>query len=117
MAKPKSTFRCTACGHQVAKWVGRCPDCGEWGSVDEVTTLVAAGTSATAAVAPSSPARRITEIDAASSAAVPTGIGEFDRVLGRGVVPGSVILLAGEPGVGKSTLLLETVKHLSLIHI
>lgn len=111
MAKPKSTFRCTACGHQVAKWVGRCPDCGEWGSVDEVTTLVAAGTSATTAVTPSSPARRITEIDAASSAAVPTGIGEFDRVLGRGVVPGSVILLAGEPGVGKSTLLLETVKH------
>lgn len=110
VAKPKNTYRCSACGHQVAKWVGRCPDCGEWGSVDEVTALPSS-TSTTAAVAPSSPARRITEIDSASSAAVATGIGEFDRVLGRGVVPGSVILLAGEPGVGKSTLLLEAVKH------
>lgn len=62
-------------------------------------------------VAPSSPARPITEIDSTASVAIPTGIGEFDRVLGAGVVPGSVILLAGEPGVGKSTLLLETVKH------
>lgn len=62
-------------------------------------------------VAPTSPARPLTEIDAHSSAAIATGIGELDRVLGRGVVPGSVILLAGEPGVGKSTLLLESVKH------
>ncbi len=62
-------------------------------------------------VAPTSPARPLTEINADSSAAIATGIGELDRVLGRGVVPGSVILLAGEPGVGKSTLLLESVKH------
>ncbi len=62
-------------------------------------------------MAPSHPATRITEVSAATAGAEPTGIGEFDRVLGRGVVPGSVILLAGEPGVGKSTLLLETVKH------
>ncbi|WP_267626237.1 DNA repair protein RadA [Gordonia sputi] len=110
MAKPKSTFRCSACGHTVAKWVGRCPECGEWGTVDEVASLPAA-TAAHSAVAPSSPAVPITQVDAASSNAIPTGIAEFDRVLGRGVVPGSVILLAGEPGVGKSTLLLETVKH------
>ncbi|WP_040526322.1 DNA repair protein RadA [Gordonia paraffinivorans] len=112
MARARSTYRCTGCGHQVAKWVGRCPECGEWGTIDEVAAIPAAASSrATAAVAPSSPALRITDVDAESTAAVPTGIGELDRVLGRGVVPGSVILLAGEPGVGKSTLLLETVKH------
>ncbi|MGK2317337.1 DNA repair protein RadA [Gordonia rhizosphera] len=110
MAKPKSSFRCTACGHTVAKWVGRCPECGEWGTIDEVATA-AVRPNGVGGVAPTSPARPITEVDANSSTAVATGIGELDRVLGRGVVPGSVILLAGEPGVGKSTLLLETVKH------
>ncbi|MEE4025235.1 DNA repair protein RadA [Gordonia sp. PKS22-38] len=110
MAKTRSTFRCTSCGHTVAKWVGRCPDCGEWGTVDEVASL-SSRPDAVGGVTPTSPARPITEVDANSSSAVATGIGELDRVLGRGVVPGSVILLAGEPGVGKSTLLLETVKH------
>ncbi len=109
MAKPRSSFRCSACGHSVAKWVGQCPDCGEWGTVGESATPTP--TAGTMSVAPSSPARPITEIDSTASVAIPTGIGEFDRVLGAGVVPGSVILLAGEPGVGKSTLLLETVKH------
>ncbi|MFT4124835.1 MAG: DNA repair protein RadA [Gordonia sp. (in: high G+C Gram-positive bacteria)] len=110
MAKPKSTYRCRECGHQVPKWVGRCPDCRAWGSVDELSALPASS-GAAPTVTPSSPARPITEVDAAASSAIPTGIGELDRVLGRGVVPGSVILLAGEPGVGKSTLLLEAVKH------
>ena len=109
MAKSKSVFRCAQCGNQVPKWVGRCPECGEWGSIEESTPAVAAR--GTGAVAPASPAKRITEIDANAAGALATGIAEFDRVLGRGVVPGSVILLAGEPGVGKSTLLLETVKH------
>lgn len=89
--------------------MGRCPECGEWGAIDEGAPAVAGG--GTVSVAPRSPAVRITEIDAEAAGATPTGIGEFDRVLGRGVVPGSVILLAGEPGVGKSTLLLEAVKH------
>ncbi|MDY6811222.1 MAG: DNA repair protein RadA, partial [Actinomycetota bacterium] len=110
MAKARSTFRCSACGHTVAKWVGRCPDCGAWGTVDEVASMPTRATGG-GGVAPTSPARPLTEIDAHSSAAIATGIGELDRVLGRGVVPGSVILLAGEPGVGKSTLLLESVKH------
>ncbi|MFZ2510230.1 MAG: DNA repair protein RadA [Gordonia sp. (in: high G+C Gram-positive bacteria)] len=109
MAKVKAIYRCTACGKQVPKWVGRCPECGEWGSVQESAPPAAPG--GPVSVAPSSPAVRITDIDANAADATPTGIGEFDRVLGRGVVPGSVILLAGEPGVGKSTLLLETVKH------
>ncbi|KQR96349.1 DNA repair protein RadA [Williamsia sp. Leaf354] len=110
MAKPRSSYRCRSCGHQSAKWVGRCPECGEWGSIDEVATAASASRGSTA-VAPSSPARRITEIDPTAAAAFPTGIGELDRVLGAGVVPGSVVLLAGEPGVGKSTLLLEAVKR------
>ncbi|MFT3661099.1 MAG: DNA repair protein RadA [Gordonia sp. (in: high G+C Gram-positive bacteria)] len=109
MAKTKVIYRCGACGHQVPKWVGQCPDCGEWGSITEGAPAAAPG--APVSVAPRSPAVRITEIDAEIAGATPTGIAEFDRVLGRGVVPGSVILLAGEPGVGKSTLLLETVKH------
>ena len=108
MAKSKAIFRCGVCGHQVPKWVGRCPDCGEWGSIEEGAPPAVPG--GAVSVAPRSPAIRITEIDADAAGATPTGIGEFDRVLGRGVVPGSVILLAGEPGVGKSTLLLETVK-------
>lgn len=109
MAKAKAIFRCTACGHQVAKWVGRCPDCGEWGSIEEGAPAPAAA--GTTSVVPRSPARRITDVDAGTSSATPIGIAEFDRVLGRGIVPGSVVLLAGEPGVGKSTLLLETVKQ------
>ncbi|MFT3901090.1 MAG: DNA repair protein RadA [Gordonia sp. (in: high G+C Gram-positive bacteria)] len=110
-AKTRAVFRCSACGHQPAKWVGRCPECGEWGTVDEAVAAVAAKGRTTAGVAPSSPAKRLTEIGSEAAAVIPTGIGEFDRVLGRGVVPGSVILLAGEPGVGKSTLLLEAAKH------
>ncbi|EGD55402.1 DNA repair protein RadA [Gordonia neofelifaecis NRRL B-59395] len=104
-------FRCSACGHQVAKWFGRCPECGEWGTIAESAPAAAAARTGTTSVAPSSPAVRITEVASDSASSCPTGIAEFDRVLGRGVVPGSVILLAGEPGVGKSTLLLETVKH------
>jgi DNA repair protein RadA/Sms len=112
MAKPRSTYRCDACGHTPAKWVGRCPECGEWGTVNEsaAPAAVARSTGATAAT-PVTAARRLTEIDAKTSHAHPTGVGELDRVLGRGIVPGSVVLLAGEPGVGKSTLLLEVVKR------
>ncbi|PYE20036.1 DNA repair protein RadA/Sms [Williamsia limnetica] len=120
MAKTKTTYRCSACGYQVAKWLGRCPDCGEWGSVGEVASIAAAssgisaGKSPTLATVPGTPARPMTQIDATNAAAFSTGIGELDRVLGKGIVPGSVLLLAGEPGVGKSTLLLEAVKQWAL---
>src|SRR5690625_1265963 len=105
MAKAaKTTFRCTECGWSTLKWVGRCGECQSWGTVEE------AGAPAPASVAPapvSSRARPITEISVETAEAVPTGIDELDRVLGGGAVPGGVVLLAGEPGVGKSTLLLE----------
>ncbi|MGA9871220.1 MAG: DNA repair protein RadA [Rhodococcus sp. (in: high G+C Gram-positive bacteria)] len=122
MAKLKTNYRCSACQLTVAKWVGRCPDCGNWGSMDEAPVLtpvanragasaLGAGNtrSAMAAMVPTSPATAITEISGTTAKANSTGISEFDRVLGGGLVPGSVVLLAGEPGVGKSTLLLEVV--------
>ncbi|MCV7314520.1 DNA repair protein RadA [Mycolicibacillus parakoreensis] len=105
MAKARSQFRCSRCQHGTAKWVGRCPDCGSWGSVEEVTVLAATG--ARAAAAPRRPAVSISAIEPDPTWHHPTGVDELDRVLGGGAVPGSVILLAGDPGVGKSTLLLQ----------
>ncbi|MFE9582666.1 DNA repair protein RadA [Nocardia sp. NPDC006044] len=108
MAKTKSIFRCSACTHEVAKWVGKCPDCGAWGTVDEVAVAATgAGAPARRAMLPSTAAAPISTIDSQITRAKPTGVSELDRVLGGGVVPGSVVLLSGEPGVGKSTLLLE----------
>ena len=108
MAKPVSNFRCTECGWTTLKWAGRCGECQQWGTVVET----AEKTGISRSVAPtfvSGPgiARPITHVDTTAVAHWPTGINEFDRVLGGGIVPGSVILLSGEPGVGKSTLLLE----------
>ncbi|MGH3796877.1 MAG: DNA repair protein RadA [Pseudonocardiaceae bacterium] len=100
----RPTHRCTECGHEVTKWVGRCPECQAWGSVavagSRSPERVAAG-------APSAPALPISQVDLQSARATATGVAELDRVLGGGLVPGAVVLLAGEPGVGKSTLLLE----------
>lgn len=102
-------YRCSECRHVTGKWVGRCTECGTWGTVEEVTAPpLAAGTSQRAVV-PSSPAVPISSIDPDRTRHFPTGVSELDRVLGGGVVPGSVSLLAGDPGVGKSTLLLEVV--------
>lgn len=99
----RAAWRCTECGASSAKWVGRCGQCRAWGTVEEISAPAAA----TAPPArPSSPARPIAEVDADVVATRASGIGELDRVLGGGIVPGAVTLLAGEPGVGKSTLLL-----------
>jgi DNA repair protein RadA/Sms len=103
--KPAS-YRCGDCGHEVAKWVGRCPECQAWGTVEEIAAARTA-LSKVIAGAPNSPARPIGHANIEVARARATGIGEFDRVLGGGIVPGAVMLLAGEPGVGKSTLLLE----------
>jgi DNA repair protein RadA/Sms len=101
---PKAQYRCGECGWQTVKWVGRCGECQAWGTV-EVTggprlRQVSAGP-VTAAAVP------IGEVDVEAALSRSTGVGELDRVLGGGLVPGAVVLLAGEPGVGKSTLLLE----------
>lgn len=125
VSRPKTSFRCTACRFVVAKWIGRCPECGAWGSIEEGPALSSLQRSSlqrsalpearvattTGGLLPSSPAVPITQVEGTVARAEPTGVGEFDRVLGGGLVPGAVVLLAGEPGIGKSTLLLEVVKH------
>jgi DNA repair protein RadA/Sms len=100
--KERPSHRCGECGLTVGKWVGQCPECQAWGSITE------AGATRVPLVAGlvSAPARPIGQVDVEAARSRPTGVDELDRVLGGGLVPGAVVLLAGEPGVGKSTLLL-----------
>lgn len=99
----RTSFRCAECGWRSVRWVGRCGQCQAWGAVAEASSGgVPAGRASAAA-------RPMTQVDVTAAAATPTGIAELDRVLGGGLVPGAVVLLAGEPGVGKSTLLLQVV--------
>ncbi|NNC12023.1 DNA repair protein RadA [Planctomonas sp. JC2975] len=105
MAKTQGGYRCTVCGWTTAKWVGRCGDCQAWDTMTEVVQTSARLTPAR--IADDRAATPITEISTDAVYHWPSGISEFDRVLGGGVVPGAAILLSGEPGVGKSTLLLE----------
>ena len=105
MAKTRVVHRCGACGATTARWAGRCPTCDEWNSlVEEIEQPAPTGAASTrAAAAPV----RLAAVDVAAHAPIPTGSSELDRVLGGGLVPGSVTLVGGEPGVGKSTLLLH----------
>lgn len=124
MAKMSVQYLCSECGWSGPKWVGRCPECGQWGTVEEFHEARPAARSRTAepgrtsrtkasdAVA-SSAATAITDVATDSVERVATGFQEFDRVLGGGIVPGSVVLIAGEPGIGKSTLLLETAGNIA----
>ncbi|BCJ43248.1 DNA repair protein RadA [Actinoplanes ianthinogenes] len=107
----RPAYVCDACGHQPPKWLGRCPECGEWGSIIESTVSVGVSGRVVSSRMPSEPARPISQISAAPARAVPSGVSELDRVLGGGLVPGAVVLLAGEPGVGKSTLLLDVAQQ------
>jgi DNA repair protein RadA/Sms len=104
--RAKQAFRCAECGWQSAKWVGRCGECQAWGTVGEAGAA-AAPPRLIAAGPVTAPARPIGAVDVRSARSQPTGLDELDRVLGGGLVPGAVALLAGEPGIGKSTLLLE----------
>ncbi len=101
---------CQECGAQAQKWMGRCADCGAWNSLveeREAEPAQAAAGQRFAAMAPGGNARLYADIETASAPRLETGIDEFDRVLGGGIVPGSLVLLGGEPGIGKSTLLLQ----------
>ena len=106
MARTKSVHRCTECGWSSPKWVGRCGGCGEWNTL--VEELDVRGEPPAVGPPSSSPAR-IADVADLAAAARPTGLPEVDRVLGGGFVPGSVTLVGGEPGIGKSTLLLQLV--------
>ena len=104
----RPTFGCGDCGAALPKWVGRCPECEAWGTVAELAAPPATGLRSTLlAGRVTTAAQPISQVDSSVAARRPSGVAELDRVLGGGLVPGAVVLLAGEPGVGKSTLLLE----------
>lgn len=113
MARERSRYACQACGAQSPRWMGRCPGCGEFGTmIEERIGEATAGR-------PSGPASRPTAIEAIADEAVPrlhTGVGELDRVLGGGIVPGALMLLGGDPGIGKSTLLLQLASQVGKSH-
>lgn len=105
--KIKSVFVCSACGHEELRWVGKCPDCGEWHTfVEELRAEEGKKASSRPARATRTP-QRINEISSKGEDRTSTGISELDRVMGGGIVKGSVILVGGDPGIGKSTLLLQ----------
>lgn len=106
-SKTRSTYLCSECGWTTAKWVGRCAECQAWGSVAEVAVAPASGTTRQSAGPVTRPAVPIGQVSADQAVHHPSGVPELDRVLGGGLVTGAAVLLAGEPGVGKSTLLLE----------
>ena len=113
MKPPKAVFVCQECGAQFPKWTGRCSDCGAWNALVEerpADTPSSAG-NRYAQFGAGGSAKLYSEIDSANAKRLSTGIGEFDRVLGGGIVPGSLVLLGGEPGIGKSTLLLQAAAH------
>ena len=104
MARTLTAYTCSSCGHQSPKWLGRCPACGEWNTlVEEVVERSQTRKPARAAVAPIP----LSQVSADRAVRIPTGLTELDRVLGGGLVPGSLVLVGGEPGVGKSSLLLQ----------
>jgi DNA repair protein RadA/Sms len=117
--KQKTIYSCQECGAQTQKWLGRCPECQAWNSLVEETlvpTTAGAGAAAASAgarysLAATAGPRLYEDVDTVVSARLTTGIDEFDRVLGGGVVPGSLVLIGGEPGIGKSTLLLQAAAH------
>lgn len=108
MAKAKTVFYCTACGNETPKWQGRCPACGAWNTMEEhIEKPVAAGKGRPAPIGSVRKAQRLSEVDSGSEIRFSTGMGELDRVLGGGAVSGSLVLVGGAPGIGKSTLLLQ----------
>src|SRR3954454_4186275 len=119
MSKPKSVYRCTECGHEHPKWVGRCEACGEWNSVAEGPAVVRGGKSGRSgkggrggSARSALSATRLRDVAAETLTRWRTGLNEFDFVLGGGIVPGSMTLIGGEPGIGKSTLLLQAAARL-----
>ncbi|MFH1406681.1 MAG: DNA repair protein RadA [Candidatus Omnitrophota bacterium] len=108
--KPKTVFACQNCGYTSAKWLGRCPDCGGWNCLIEEKQIQAP---ARTVFSFSDKPRSISDIDANEQERFNSGIEEFDRILGGGIVPGSVVLVGGDPGIGKSTLLLQISDNLS----
>ena len=115
MAKARAVYSCTECGAVTPKWQGQCPGCGLWNTLVE-TVAEATPPSRYAALSTTSEVQLLSAVDTAEDARVATGIAELDRVLGGGLVRGGVILIGGDPGIGKSTLLLQALAHLADSH-
>ncbi|MFZ5542698.1 MAG: DNA repair protein RadA [Pseudomonadota bacterium] len=114
MAKEKTVYTCTQCGSTSPKWLGKCPDCGAWNTLEEtVADSPSAARHRFQALAKSQPVATLSEIEATDVDRTPTGIEELDRVLGGGIVAGGVVLIGGDPGIGKSTLLLQAADTLA----
>lgn len=114
MAKQKNIYSCTECGAVSPKWQGQCPGCEAWNTlVETVLEKPVATNNRFHSLAPSVGLKHLSEIEASESERIPTGIGEFDRALGGGLVAGGVVLIGGDPGIGKSTLLLQALAKLS----
>ena len=123
MPKPKVVYVCSSCGNESTKWNGKCPYCGEWNTLEEkeYTAPVRSGKSGLSAVRQTSPVsddklRKLSEIDINEDVRYSTGLSELDRVLGGGLVKGSIVLIGGEPGIGKSTLLLQICQYMGKEH-
>lgn len=122
MKAPKTVYVCTECDHQSPKWLGQCPSCGSWNTMEEETYKAPAAKSPTGTRKTTGErARTFSQMEKVDCIRMSTGIGEFDRVLGGGLVLGSAVLLAGEPGIGKSTLLMQLcgkcTKEYSLLYV
>lgn len=116
MAKLKTVFVCQQCGAESPKWMGKCPNCGEWNSMVEMRLereSRRAGEREKKEIKP----QKLSQIKSIAKARIRTGIEEFDRVLGGGIVPGSVVLVAGEPGIGKSTLMLQLMEKTKGLYV
>jgi DNA repair protein RadA/Sms len=113
MAKSKSIYSCTECGANSPKWQGQCPGCDAWNTLVETIAEKTSG-HRFEALAPTAKLQNLSEIEARETERIATGIGEFDRALGGGLVPGGVVLIGGDPGIGKSTLLLQALSLLSI---
>ena len=107
MAKSKTVFYCTACGNETLKWMGKCPSCGAWNTIEEHKEVASSSVKTKSSAQPQRIAQTLRQIDTDNEVRFTTGLGELDRVLGGGAVVGSLILVGGAPGIGKSTLLLQ----------
>ncbi len=106
-AKAATSFACSECGYSTGRWFGKCPSCGSFGTLTEEVPVTAT------AAAQARPLLRLAQVESEDTERIPTGVPELDRVLGGGLVPASLVLVGGEPGVGKSTLLLSALAHIS----
>lgn len=114
MSKAKSVYACTACGAEFSKWGGQCGECGAWNTLTEIVREAAPkGPRSGGYAGRVAPVTVLADVRADAEERVPSGLSELDRVLGGGLVPGSVVLIGGDPGIGKSTILLQTLTHLA----